>query len=158
MAAKLFDFFSGKVFHGHSLKKKLYLSCGKNTAEITALMDTGNSLMDPVSLSPVIIVEYKLLKNLFDEEIKTSLDRIGRDNITWIMSDVAEKGLPARLIPFSSLGKDNGMLIGFVPDHAEIRDECGIKVLNKCVVGLYDRPLSKDRSYGALLNPYLLDT
>lgn len=155
VAAKLFDFFSGKVFHGHSLKKKLYLSFGKNTAEITALMDTGNSLMDPVSLSPVIIVEYKLLKNLFDEEIKTSLDRIGRDNITWIMSDVAEKGLPARLIPFSSLGKDNGMLIGFVPDHAEIRDECGIKVLNKCVVGLYDRPLSKDRSYGALLNPYL---
>lgn len=155
IAVKLFAFFSGKVYRGHNLRKKLYLSFGEKSAEITALLDTGNSLVDPVSLSPVIIVEYKLLKNLFNDDIKQALDRIGCDNITWIMSDVAEKGLPARLIPFSSLGKDNGMLIGFVPDRAEIRDDCGVKVLGKCVIGLYDRPLSKDRSYGALLNPYL---
>ena len=118
-------------------------------------MDTGNSLVDPISLAPVIIAEYRLLKNLFNEDVKQTLDRMGIDNITWIMSDAAEKGLPVRLIPFSSLGKDNGMLIGFVPDRAEIHDDCGVKLLNNCVIGLYDKPLSKDRSYGALLNPYL---
>ena len=155
VAVKLFSYFSGKVYKSHNLRKKLYLSYGENTAEVTALMDTGNSLIDPVTLVPVIIVEYRLLKNIFNESIKATLDRIGNDNITWIMSEVAGKGLSARLIPFSSIGKENGMLLGFIPDRAEIHDDCGVKVLEKCVVALYDRPLSKDRSYGALLNPYL---
>ena len=87
--------------------------------------------------------------------MQSGLDRIGTDNITWIMAEVSERGLRTRLIPFSSIGKENGMLLGFVPDHAEIRDDCGVRVLEKCVVGIYDRPLSKDKSYSALFNPYL---
>jgi len=155
IATKLFSFFSGKSFKANGLRKKLYLSFGENTAEITALMDTGNSLVDPVTLSPVIIAEYRQMKNLFSNDVRLSLDKLESDNLTWIMSDITQKGIPARLIPFSSLGKSNGMLIGFVPDRAEIRDDCGIRVLDKCVVGIYNKELSKDRSYGALLNPYL---
>ena len=155
IAMKLFAFFSGRTYRGNNLRKKLFLSFGENTAEITALLDTGNSLVDPVSLSPVIIAEYKMLKHLFSDDIRITLDKLSCDNLTWIMSDVTEKGLPARLIPFSSLGKANGMLIGFVPDRAEIIDDCGVRILEKCVVGIYNQPLSKDRSYSALLNPYL---
>jgi len=155
LAVRLFGLFSKKTYNSRNLRKKLYLSFDNNTAEITALLDTGNSLIDPISLSPVIIAEYKSIKTLFNDDIKSGLDRIGNDNITWIMSEVTQKGLPARLIPFSSLGKDNGMLLGFVPDRAEIFDECGVRVLEKCVVGIYEKPLSKDRSYAALLNPYL---
>jgi len=155
ICVKLFGLFSNRFAHSKNLRKKLYISYNNNTAEITALIDTGNSLIDPVSLSPVIIAEYKSVKNLFDKEIQNGLDRIGQENITWIMSEVAQSGLSARLIPFSSLGKENGMLIGFVPDRAEIHDDCGVRVLEKCVVGLYEKNLSKDRSYGALFNPYL---
>ena len=155
ITTKLFSFLSGKSFRTNSLKKKLYISFENNTAELTALLDTGNSLVDPISLSPVIIVEYKQMKNLFSKDIQLSLDKLDSDNITWIMKDIILKGLPARLIPFSSLGKRNGMLIGFVPDKAEIHDDCGVRVLNNCVVGIYSLQLSKDRSYEALLNPYL---
>lgn len=155
LSLKLFGLFSKRISRGENLRKKILITYGNNTAELTALLDTGNSLVDPVSLSPVIIAEYKSLQNLFESDIRAGLDRLGRDNVTWIMSEVAQKGLPARLIPFSSLGKENGMLIGFVPDHAEIRDDCGVKILERCVIGLYEKPLSKDRSYRALLNPYL---
>jgi stage II sporulation protein GA (sporulation sigma-E factor processing peptidase) len=155
IAVKLFGYFSGKIYYSKNLKKKLLISYNDKTAFITALLDTGNSLIDPVSLSPVIIAEYKSIKNLFDRDIQNGLDRINCEDITWIMSEISQKGFPVRLIPFSSVGKDNGMLIGFVPDRAEIHDECGIRVLKKCVIGIYDKQLSKDRSYGALLNPYL---
>ena len=106
-------------------------------------------------MTPVIVAEYKSIKNLFTQNIRDGLDRIETDDITWIVSDLAEKGLSVRLIPYSSLGKENGMLIGFVPDHAEIHDECGIRTLDNCVVAIYSKQLSKDRSYGALLNPYI---
>lgn len=155
VATKLFAFFSKRSFKVNGLRKKLYLSFGDKTAEITALMDTGNSLVDPLTLSPVIVAEYRLLKNLFSEDIRISLDKLENGNLMWIMDDIVQKGLSARLIPFSSLGKSNGMLIGFIPDRAEIRDECGVRVLDKCVVGICDGQLSKDRSYGALLNPYM---
>ncbi len=155
VSVKLTAFLGKRFNYSRNLKKKLYLHYKENTAEVVALLDTGNSLIDPVSLTPVIVAEYRAIKNLFAENIRSGLDRIESDDITWIVSDLAEKGLSVRLIPFSSLGKENGMLIGFVPDHAEIRDECGIRTLDNCVVAIYSKQLSKDRSYGALLNPYV---
>lgn len=154
-SVKLFTIISKRSMQGKNLKKKMLLYFKDNVVEVTALMDTGNSLIDPVDLSPVIIVEYKLLKNLFSNDIRDDLDRIGNENIEWIMNDVTHKGLPVRLIPFTSLGKENGLMLGFVPDRVEISDNCGIRILDKCVVGIYEKQLSKDKSFGALLNPYL---
>lgn len=155
LAIKICGIISAKLYRGENLRKKLRISLGEKTTELTALLDTGNALIDPVTLSPVIIAEYKSLKPLFSSDMQLGLNRLGSDNITWIMSEVSEHGLKTRLIPFSSLGKENGMLLGFVPDHAEIRDDCGVRVLDKCVVGIYERQLSKDKSYTALFNPYL---
>ncbi|MBR1969403.1 MAG: sigma-E processing peptidase SpoIIGA [Clostridia bacterium] len=155
LAIKICGIISAKFYRGENLRKKLRISLGEKTAELTALLDTGNALIDPVTLSPVIIAEYKSLKPLFSPDMQFGLNRLGSDNITWVMSEVSEYGLKVRLIPFSSLGKENGMLLGFVPDHAEIRDDCGVRVLDKCVIGIYERQLSKDKSYTALFNPYL---
>ena len=155
LSIKICGIISAKFYRGESLRKKLRISLGEKTTELTALLDTGNALIDPVTLSPVIIAEYKSLKPLFSDDIKLGLNRLSPDNITWIMSEVSEYGLKVRLIPFSSLGKENGMLLGFVPDHAEIRDDCGVRVLDKCVVGIYEKQLAKDKSYTALFNPYL---
>lgn len=155
LSAKIFGIVSKKTYVSNNLKKKLLISYKNCTAEITALLDTGNSLIDPISLSPVIIAEYRMIKNLFPEDVRCGLESLEGNNIEWVMSDVTQKGLVTRIIPFSSLGKENGLLIGFVPDKVEIRDDCGVRVLDKCVIGLYNKPLSKDRSYGALLNPYL---
>lgn len=154
-AVKLCALLSSKFYTNTNLRKKLRICLGDKSAELTALLDTGNALIDPVTLSPVIVAEYRALKPLFSPDMQSGLDRITSDNLTWIMAEVSEHGLRTRLIPFSSLGKENGMLLGFVPDHAEIRDDCGVRVLEKCVVGIYDRQLSKDKSYSALFNPYL---
>ncbi len=155
ISVKIFGVITKKTLHRKSLQKKLLLYFKDNTVEVTALLDTGNSLIDPISLSPVIIVEYRLLKNLFNVEIQQALDRLGFDSIEWIMREANERGLATRLIPFSSLGKENGMLLGFIPDRAEVYDECGMKIIDKCVIGLCESSLSKDKSYGALLNPYV---
>ena len=155
ISVKFFGVITKKTLHKKSLQKKLLLYFKDKTVEVTALLDTGNSLIDPISLSPVIIVEYSILKNLFSKEIQQTLDRLGFDSIDWIMREANAKGLSTRLIPFSSIGKENGILLGFIPDRIEIYDECGVKQVDKCVIGLCESSLSKDKSYSALLNPYV---
>ena len=84
LCVKIFGFLSKRHSCSSSLKKKIYISYGENTAEITALLDTGNSLIDPVSLSPVIVAEYKSVKNLFKQEVRDRLDKMGKENIVWV--------------------------------------------------------------------------
>jgi stage II sporulation protein GA (sporulation sigma-E factor processing peptidase) len=58
------------------------------------------------------------------------------------------------VIPFSSLGTPNGMLLGFKPDQVEILEKDDtIKVLQDVVIGIYNQRLSRDNKYQALLHP-----
>ena len=155
ITAKIFGHLSQRVYSLKKLKKKIYLTHNDNTAEVTALLDTGNTLTDPVTGTPVIIAEYKSIKNLFSADLCNILENAKENDIALITDSIGEKRFPVRLIPFNSIGKENGMLIGFVPDKVELRDECGIRTLGKCVVGICKKPLTNDRSYTALLNPYL---
>lgn len=154
-SVKLFYIVSKSGLRKGHFKKKIILYYKNRTTEITALLDTGNSLIDPITMSPVIVAEYKFLKRLFEKEMLNDLDRISTDNFDWIIPSLAQKGLATRLIPFSSVGKDNGLLLGFIPDKVEIHDDCGVKNMGNCVVAIYDSPLSKDNSFGALVNPYI---
>jgi len=61
-----------------------------------------------------------------------------------------------RLIPFTSLGKENGMLIGFRPDYIEVGENAEKKGITDVIIGIYNRALSKNNNYSALLSPELI--
>ncbi len=52
-----------------------------------------------------------------------------------------------RLIPFNSLGKENGLLLGIKADFIKISDNEDMedKKINNVIIGLYDKKLSKER-------------
>ena len=56
-----------------------------------------------------------------------------------------------KVIPFSSLGKQNGILLGLKADGLEVEEDDGIKNIDKIIIGIYNKSLSKKREYGALL-------
>ena len=56
-----------------------------------------------------------------------------------------------KVIPFSSLGKQNGMLLGLKADGIEIEEENNVKNVDKVILGIYNKRLSKKDEYGALL-------
>jgi len=74
---------------------------------IKAIVDTGNFLKEPITKTPVIVVEKQELIGTIDDNILDNLDEIisGKD----ILLD--EYALKMRVIPFTSLGKENGLLI-----------------------------------------------
>lgn len=110
---------------------------------LKALVDTGNMLKDPFSGKTVMIAEAGVLSPLFDFDLNILLEN----------TNVANSLPPGfRLIPFSSIGKQNGLLVAFVPEKIII-DNLEQKNI---VTALHMGHLSKTGEYNALLNPEAL--
>lgn len=120
---------------------------------LDALLDTGNALCEPFSGAPVIIAEYQRLLPVLPPALTTAFSE-GEPKVEEI-TDEAIRGR-IRIIPFSSLGKEHGMLIGFRPDGAKLLENEQIKDTGDVIVGIYTKQLAGDRRYEALLPPQLV--
>lgn len=126
--------------------------------DISALIDTGNSLYDPLTRTPVIVVEFKAIKDILPSEIQNIFIESKEDDLNSVTNIVSSSSWFSRfrLIPFTSLGKENGMLIGFKPDYIEIGKDDEKRGVNNVIVGIYNKALSRNDKYKALLNPELI--
>ncbi len=106
---------------------------------VPALSDTGNLLKDPISRVPVIIAEQKFIINLFPDGIPS-------------VENAETSNLRLRLIPYTSLGNQGGMLTGFIPDEVRIDGHKASRV----IVAISPDALSKEDEYNALFNPNIL--
>lgn len=124
-----------------------------------AMIDTGNLVKEPITNTPVVIVEESLLEGIIPKEILKNLENILCGNLENLPQDIQDKYLPKlRCIPFSSLGKENGMLVGIRLDKIKIQTE-DIDVERKDVIaGIYDKKITKDNKYNALIGLNLLET
>jgi len=126
--------------------------------DLPALVDTGNSLKDPLTNIPVMVVEFKALEELLPPEIRNIFQNSKEDDLSCVTATIATSKWFSRfrLIPFSSLGKENGMLIGFKPDFIEIGEDEEKRDIKNVIVGIYNRSLSRNDKYKALLGPDLV--
>ena len=76
--------------------------------KIKTMIDTGNLLQDPITKEDVIIVEKDSLKNLVSKDILENIDNIVSGK--WLNSTSIYQ-YKFKIIPFSSLGKENRNLI-----------------------------------------------
>lgn len=115
--------------------------------KVKTMIDTGNLLKEPISQADVIIVEKESLKEIVSKEILENMTKILKGS--WI-EDATVHSYKFKLIPFSSLGNDNGLLIGFKPDYVKIYfDEEFLR--NDVIIGIYDGKLSKSNMYTSLI-------
>lgn len=130
---------------------------GKRLA-LKALVDTGNNLRDPLTGRPVIIVEYQALKPILPEEMRLKVRAGEEPELEKIITSLA--GTPwatkVRVIPFHSLGRTGGLLLGFKPDEVVIFWEERLIKITDVVIGLCWERLAPGGNYRALLHPDLL--
>lgn len=62
-----------------------------------------------------------------------------------------------KLIPFSSLGKQNGMLIGIKPEFVLIKKEEEEFKKENIIIGIYNKSLTKRGEYRALVGLPLIE-
>ena len=136
----------------------LIISFDKKAIGLYALVDTGNSLHDPLTNMPVVVVEFNAIKEILPEEIRLIFEKDAEGDLNSITTAISGSTWFSRfrLIPFTSLGKENGLLIGFRPDYIEIGSDDEKKGIRDVIVGIYNNSLSKNEKYKALLNPELI--
>lgn len=131
---------------------------GKNI-ETKVLIDTGNMLREPITNTEVMVIEHTLLYGIVPKEILNHLEEIIGGELEKIPEKIRNKYVSRlKLIPFSSLGKQNGMLIGIKADYIEIekngeKDESEKEKIKKenIILGIYNKSLTKRGEYRAIV-------
>jgi len=145
-------------FLREKLLVRLRITFDKKAIELFALVDTGNSLHDPLTNMPVVVVEFSAIRDLLPEDIRSIFEKDPDIDLNAVTATISCSDWFSRfrLIPFTSLGKENGMLIGFRPDYIEIGSENEKKGVRDVIVGIYNKALSRNEKYRALVNPELM--
>ena len=125
--------------------------------EVKALLDSGNMLKDPISGMPVIIIEKEILHKIIPEEILNYIENIVGGEEQREKTEVKRYLSKIRMVPFMSIGKENGMLLGIRIDKVKIEtEEINIEKDN-VIAGIYNQKLTKDNKYNALIGLNLLE-
>ena len=129
------------------------------TVAIKALLDTGNLLKDPITGFPVIIVEQNSLTNVISDKILNNIDKILGGDIDELTKDEEFNQTISRfrMIPFSSLGKQNGLLLGIKVDSVKVILDEKIVVVNNAIIGIYDKSFTKNGAYTAIFGLDMLE-
>lgn len=146
-----FNFAKGKLSKKDLIYNiKIYIN-GKNV-KTKAMMDTGNFLKEPITNIPVAVVEHTLLYEIIPKEILNNIEKVLGGDFKDIPEDIQNQYISKlKVIPFSSLGKQNGMLLGIKADKLEIEIEENIKEIQKVIIGVYTKSLTKRGEYRALV-------
>ena len=132
------EHFYGRIHSTNALCKAIVMNGGSRMT-VTALLDTGNSLVEPISGKPVSVVDTDILKGLWEEEPKLY-----------------------RAIPYHSVGKRRGILKGYLLPELRI-DLGGVeKVCKDTYIAVCEEYLSEENGEGGvpvkmILNPGLLE-
>ena len=118
---------------------ELEIVVNNKKVKMKGYIDSGNTLKDPISKKPVIIVEKEVMQEIVDVN-----KLVGGD-----------ENLKIRLIPFKSIGKQNGMLIGIRPEYVKIKYNENQIITKKVIIGIYDKKISKN--YSALIGLEILE-
>ena len=143
----------------------LFISFDGKGRWLPALIDTGNELKDPLSGAPVVIVEINEVKELLPESLLNTINEDclnTEDNLESFQKALTTVGWlnRFRMVPFKSLGCNNGLLPGLKPDYIEIgmpketREKCFSE--SEVIICFYRQKLSETDSYHALLGTELV--
>ena len=144
-------------FNNKNMYCNIKLKINEKQIETKAMIDTGNLVKEPITNTPVVIVEESLLEGVIPKEILRNLENILCGNLENLPQKIQDEYLPKlRCIPFSSLGKENGMLVGIKISEIIVRNEDEEKKTNDIIIGIYGRSLTKRGEYRALVGVDLL--
>lgn len=126
------------------------LTLGAASVSLTALVDTGNTLTDPLTGRPVMVAEARYLAPLLPPGV--TLEEHDLKNPVAALERVAAAGESRRfrLLPYQAVGVACGMLLALRLDRAQV----GAQDYGGILVALSPNRVSDGGGYGALIGTY----
>lgn len=103
--------------------------------QVRGLVDTGNSLMEPISGRPVAVLEQRVWEQLYPEQPPSGM----------------------RVIPYHSVGKPAGILTGYPMKDMEVEIGGIRQICRDIYVAIWQERLSEAGVYEILLQPSMLE-
>ncbi len=113
------------------------ITWGGKVVQVTALLDSGNMLKDPISGWPVLVADptvARALLGISSEQLAQPLKTIMSGNIMGL-----------RLIPYHSVGQAGGMLLGIRADQVVVDGK-----IKEMIVAFSPNPIGSGKQYSAL--------
>ncbi|MEC2074687.1 sigma-E processing peptidase SpoIIGA [Metabacillus fastidiosus] len=136
---------------------QVLIKVDSNELLLRGLIDSGNQLYDPISRSPVMIIDASKAKSFLPEKL---FEQALKDDVMASVSHDSEEGHEwehrVRLIPYRVVGHENQFLLGFKPDEISIQTKEGTIHVKKAVIGLNRTTLSSDDEYDCIIHPKMM--
>lgn len=133
---------------------------GSDHCRLMALVDTGNRLRDPLTGHPVVVVDQAVLQRLLPESLHPAVEQMESGDLTAVTRLLASERWSSRfrVIPFSSIGRRHGLMVGFRPDAVRLVIDGRPLPAGDCILAVYKGPLDPDGAYEALIHPELVQS
>jgi stage II sporulation protein GA (sporulation sigma-E factor processing peptidase) len=151
-----------KAIHSRKLQNSyinIVINFENRQVKLIGLIDTGNFLSDPLTHNPVIVAQLSSVKGILPNDIAAVYENNSVGDFESLVNVLKESKWMTRfrLIPFSAVGTQNGMIMGFKPDYVKIADKTSDKLIKNVIVAISTNDLSNDNNYQVLLNPDILN-
>jgi stage II sporulation protein GA (sporulation sigma-E factor processing peptidase) len=127
------------------------LRFGARSCNGQGFLDTGNGLKDPLTKRPVVVAEYEFLKPCLPPDFQQAFDDTRSEDDMLERLSQSSWANRLRIIPFSSIGRKNGILVGVRADAILVNMGKKNVLHNNVVIGIYRDKLSQDGSYHLLI-------
>ena len=148
-----------KIIKNRASKKDiiypLEIKINEKSISMNALLDTGNMLKDPITLMPVIVVEKEMLYDFLPKEILNNLEKIIGGDTKEVTEKNVEYMSKFRIIPYNSIGRQNGLMLGFKADKVKIIIDDEEKEVNNAIIGIFNESFNSN-TYSALISLEIL--
>lgn len=138
----LLSLLAGRIFrHRRTELAPATVRRGNERVELTALLDTGNTLADPVTNRPVLVAEGACCRALLPMPLPL-------DRPVEALSELGKLGVGGyRLLPYQAVGVSHGLLLAVKADSVVV----GRQDFGSILVALSPTPVSDGGGYQALI-------
>lgn len=130
---------------------------GDRVHTMVGLIDTGNQLYDPLTRTPVMIVEASIWK---DDLPASWLQRIQESEVDRLVAGLGEEDFiwqdRLRLVPYRGVNRGSQFMLALKPDYVQIEREGQVFVTRKVLIGLDGGKLTAENVYQAIIHPSLV--
>ncbi|MFT9055258.1 MAG: sigma-E processing peptidase SpoIIGA [Ethanoligenens sp.] len=151
----LITLFSRVVRRRESRFYSLALTVDGKTISVSAMLDTGNSLCDPLSGTPVLVAEYEAVQMLLPKTLRPMFQKGLLQTLPELDGTGWENRL--RMVPYGGLNGKGGLLPAFRPDELAVKVKNGTVKTKDVFIAVCGGRLSSDGRYRALLTPMLFN-